>query len=368
MTDAPGLQTAPGRRDPPTRAARYDDVWAFVALHAAFRRARRAKRGKGDEPRFYFELEHRLLALSDALRTRTFVPEPYRYFRIAHPKRRLVSEASFRDRIVHHSLVAALEPAFEAQFIPFSYACRRGKGTHASLLRARRLARRHPYFLRLDIARYFDRIRHADVLALTHARCPDPGIAWLSSQLLTHAGVPHIDPTLGRGLPIGNLTSQFWANVILDPVDQRVHRGLGVGPYQRYMDDILVLGPTKRYLWSIARDIEAIVTGELGLALKHTVTQVAPVTQGIPWLGFRVFPGTVRIQAEGRKRFGRKIAASMARAASGDEAVEAGRAASICTHLDAGDCRALRRAIVAEAQRRLDDVGPDGKLPPDNGS
>ncbi len=341
--------------------ARYEDVWRFGALHAAFRRARRAKRGKGDEPRFYFELEARLLALSDALRARTFVPDPYRYFRIPHPKRRLVSEASFRDRIVHHSLVAALEPSFETRFIPFSYACRRGKGAHGALVRAQRLARRHPFFLRLDITRYFDRIRHADVLALTHARCPDEGIAWLAGQLLVHAGVPHIDPSLGRGLPIGNLTSQFWANVVLDPVDQLVHRALGVGPYQRYMDDILVLGPSKRYLWAIAREVEAMVTGQLGLALKRSVTQVAPVTEGIPWLGFRVFPGLIRIQAEGRRRFGRKIAASMARAAASDEAEEAevGRATSLCAHLDAGSCRALRRAIVADAQRRLDSRASD---------
>ena len=138
----------------------YGDAHAFGALLAAFHRARRAKRGKGGEPAFYRDLEANLLELSEALRERRWRPDPYRFFVVRHTKERLVAEASFRDRVVHHALVGALEPAFEARFVSSSYACRKGKGVHAALERARRLAQRHRYFLRLDVQSYFASIDH----------------------------------------------------------------------------------------------------------------------------------------------------------------------------------------------------------------
>ena len=111
----------------------YEAVWRFESLLRAFKRARRAKRGRGGEPAFFRELETNLLCLSADLRDRTFRPDPLRFFTLWNKKERVVSEASFRDRVVHHSLVAALEPMFEARFIRHSYACRKGKGQHAAL-------------------------------------------------------------------------------------------------------------------------------------------------------------------------------------------------------------------------------------------
>jgi len=186
----------------------YDDVHGFSPLLRAFRRARRAKRGKGAEPAFYCDLEAELLELSEALRTYRYCPDPYRYFRLRNTKERLVSEASFRDRVVHHSLVAAQEVLFESRFIDHSYACRKGKGVHAAVRRVHRLAKHNRYALRLDVRKYFDHLDHGVLQSLLARRIDDAGILWLTDTILAHACVPSVPFSERRGIPIGNLTSQ----------------------------------------------------------------------------------------------------------------------------------------------------------------
>ena len=255
--------------------AGYAAVYRFAALHRAFRRARRTKRGRGGEPAFYRDLEDNLLALSDALRTRTFRPDPYRYFRLRGHKDRVVAEASFRDRVVHHALVATLEPSFEARFIRHSYACRKGRGVHAALRTAQRLARRLPYFLKMDVRKYFDRVHHTTLLERLASVVRSPGSLWLCETLLDGAGVPGVPAGERRGLPIGNLTSQFWANVYLDPLDHHVRDDLGFTAYARFMDDILVLAHRKEALWEACAAIRAYAHEHLGLTMKDEVTTVA---------------------------------------------------------------------------------------------
>lgn len=328
---------------PPT----YEDVWRFDSLLAAFHRARRAKRGSGGEPAFYRDLEENLLRLSAELRDRTYRPDPYRFFTLWNKKERVVSEASFRDRVVHHSLVAATEPVFEARFIRHSYACRKGKGQHAAVDVVRRMSRVLPYFLKMDLRKYFDRVSH-DVLAgiLADAEL-DAGTLWLCRTLLDGARVPGTEP--GRGLPIGNLTSQVWANVYLDLLDRHVTAGLRHGAWVRYMDDMAAFAHRKEALWRLAAEVRRFCEGVLRLEVKDEATVVAPVSEGVPWLGFRVYPGVVRVDSEGRRRFQRKVAASVRRAAEGPdaEAAEADRAGSLCGHVRLAASLALRRATLA---------------------
>ena len=331
---------------PPT----YEDVWRFESLLRAFQRARRAKRGRGGEPAFYRDLEGNILRLSAELRDRTFRPDPYRFFTLWNKKERMVSEASFRDRVVHHSLVAALEPTFEARFIRHSYACRKGKGQHVAVQEARRLAGEFPYFLKMDVRHYFDCVSH-NVLVGILAGCGfDDGTLWLCRTLLANAAVPGLDA--GRGLPIGNLTSQVWANVYLDTLDHHVRDELGVGAYLRYMDDTVAFGHGKESLWLLAADVARFCRERLGLELKAEATVVAPVTEGVPWLGFRVFPGLVRVDGAGRRRFQKKLGASWRRAALSavTEDAEVSRGASLCGHLFQADSCELRRSTL----RRLD--------------
>ena len=335
---------------PPT----YADVYAFPSLLAAFRRARRAKRGKGGEPAFYLHLEENLLRLSEQLRDRRFRPDPYRYFPLRTPKRRVVSEASFRDRIVHHSLVGALEPVFEEGFIDGSYACRKDKGTHLAIRHAQSAARRFPFFLKLDFEKYFDSIRHDVLHDLLRARVSDDGILWLCDVLMEQAQVPGIDRGERRGLPIGNLTSQFWANVYLDPVDHLALGLPGVAVYCRFMDDLLLLGEDKASLWRALDEISGFAHSRLRLRLKPSATRVAPVSEGIPWLGLRVFPGTVRLNHASKVRFVRKLAESMdaAEAVPWDDRFEVPRAASLCGHVSHANTRGLRCSVVGRRLHR----------------
>jgi hypothetical protein len=328
---------------------RFLDVYSFPSLLAAFHRARRAKRGKGQEPAFYLDLEGNLLRLSDELRTRAYRPDPYRYFTLRTTKERVVSEASFRDRIVHHSLVAALEPVFEDRFIETSYACRKGKGTDAALARAQEEARRCHYFLKLDVSKYFDSIRHDVLLELLSQEIEDEGILWLCGVLMRQACVPGVDPDEHRGLPIGNLTSQFWANVYLDPVDHLVVGLPGVHAYLRYMDDQLLFGDDKEALWAAEEFIRTYAADRLCLTIKDRATVLAPVSEGMPWLGFRVYPGLVRLAQPSKVRFMRKLQTSVDQAAASvlaDEG-EVSRSASLCGHVAHANTRSLRRSILA---------------------
>ena len=340
---------------PPT----FEDAWRFDSLLAAFRRARRAKRGKGEEPVFYRDLETNLLRLSDELRNLEYRPRPYRYFRLWNKKERMVSEAAFRDRVVHHSLVAAIEPTFEEVFIRHSYACRKGKGTHLALREASRMARAFPYFLKLDIRRYFDHVSHDVLLDLLSRKVADRDLLWLCEVFLAHTDAPAASGER-RGLPIGNLTSQFWANVYLDPLDHLVRDDLGCGAYLRYMDDMVLFDRRKERLWLLAAEVGSFCREVLRLDLKDEVTRVAPVSEGIPWLGFRVYPGTRRLDAAGRRRFVKKLRASWKTAVkaypggSTEQDTERDRAASLCGHLCAGSTHGFRRSVVA----RLDDTTP----------
>ena len=341
-------ETSAARTQGPT----YHDVFSFSSLLAAFRKARRAKRGKGGEPEFYLHLEENLLRLSEQLRDRTFRPDPYRYFPLRTPKNRVVSEASFRDRIVHHSLVGALEPIFERRFVGTSYACRKDKGVHLALKDARTGARRFPFFLKLDFEKYFDSIRHEVLCAMLRRHVSDAGILWLCELLMKEARVPGVEQGERRGLPIGNLTSQFWANVYLDPLDHFAGGLPGVCAYHRYMDDLLLLARDKKILWRALDGISDFAHQRLHLELKASATMVAPVTEGIPWLGFRVFPGTVRLNHLSKVRFLRRIGASMEAAAESpwDEGDQLPRAATHCGHVAHANTRQLRRSVM---RRRL---------------
>lgn len=327
---------------------RYEDVYALPALLGAWRRARRAHRHQDEEVAFWFALEEHLLALSEALAARSWTPDPYRYFTLRVPKPRVVSAASFRDRVVHHALVGALEPVWEARFIDATFACRRGKGTHAALRWVHAATRRYRYALRLDITRYFENVRHEVLLNQLAAHVPDAGIGWLCATLLEHARVPGVEPAAQRGMPIGNLTSQFWGNVALHEVDHTMTALLGdAGCWARYMDDMVALADDKALLWEVVAAARLHIEQGLGLRLKAAATRVLPVSEGVPWLGWRVFPGLLRLDPAGRRRLARHLRRARRAVDTPYEAQEAARAASVCGHARQGHTTALRRQLLS---------------------
>jgi formylglycine-generating enzyme required for sulfatase activity len=226
------------------------------------------------------------------------------------PKRRKISAAPFRDRVVHHALCNVIEPRFERLFIADSYANRTGKGTHRAIDRLQQFAQRHRYVLRADIVKHFPSIDH-QILRATLARVvPEADLMALIDRIIASgAGVlddeyamtyfPGDDLLAAcrpRGLPIGNLTSQFWSNCYLHPFDQFVTRELRCAAYLRYVDDFALFSDSKCELWAWKRAITERLA-RLRLIIHERPAQVLPVENGIPWLGFVVFPTHRRVKA-----------------------------------------------------------------------
>ena len=251
----------------------------------------------------------------------TYRPGPYRSFHVHEPKRRVVSAAPFRDRVVHHALVSVLEPIFERRFTFDSFACRKGKGSHAAVDRGHAYARRFPYFLAADVVRFFPSIDHA-ILLETVARVMlcrrtldllerilDGGKDVLKGEFpgTLFSGDDLFALCRPRGLPIGNLTSQFLANVFLDPLDHFVRETLRIPGYVRYADDLRLFADSKEELHEARGEIEGFLGGRR-LVLHGRKTVVAPTAAGVPFLGFVFFPdGRRRLARDGVRRFRRRL-------------------------------------------------------------
>jgi retron-type reverse transcriptase len=280
--------------------------WENLLL--AFRRAAKGKRGRPNVAAFEYRLEENLLELQEELCTRTYRTRPYTSFYIHEPKRRLISAAPFRDRVVHHALCNLIEPIVERTFMADSFANRVGKGTHRALERVQKLARRFPYVLQCDIRQFFPSIDHAILRDILAVKIGDSGILWLIDRILESGiGVLKADYEMvyfpgddlfavnrARGLPIGNLTSQFWANCYLNPFDHFVKRELRCPGYVRYVDDFLLFGKEKAALWGWKKAIRRRLV-RLRLTI-HRGVHLRPVEEGIPFLGFVIYPDRRRLK------------------------------------------------------------------------
>jgi retron-type reverse transcriptase len=280
----------------------YENICSWGNLLIAHREAARGKRGRRAAADFEYNLADNLLALQQELMCRTYQPGAYNSFIIHDPKLRLISAAPFRDRVVHHALCNVTETIFEISFSGSSYANRVGKGTHRALDRAQVLARRFSYVFQFDVEQFFPRLDHLVLREILNRKIKDPDVLWLVDQILeSGAGIrAEISATWEvkkesgrgtmrpRGLPIGNLTSQFWANCYLNAFDHFVQRELGCRGYVRYVDDGLVFADDKSLLWAWR---EAILDrlGKLRLTI-HPGAHPRPTREGFPFLGFVVYP------------------------------------------------------------------------------
>jgi hypothetical protein len=287
----------------------YDQICAFDNLYAAFRAARKGKRSHPAVAAFEFNLESELIELRRQLLGHTYRPGPYHSFWIHDPKRRLISAAPFRDRVVHHALCQVIEPIFERRFSGDSYANRVDKGTHRALDRCTQFLRRFKYVMPLDVVQYFPSVDHALLRRILARAIRDAEtLALIDVILQSGAGVltDAYDPVWfpgddllavlrPRGLPIGNLTSQFWANVYLNEFDQVARRRLGVRGYLRYVDDMLFFADDIAQLreWH-ARAVAFMAA--LRLTVHQVQAQPRPVTEGVPFLGFHVYPDHRRLK------------------------------------------------------------------------
>lgn len=288
----------------------YPRIYDFQNLYAAYLKARRGKRYQQEVLCFSANLEEELIALQNELIWKTYRTGPYRYFYVHDPKKRLVAALPFRDRVVHHALCNVIEPIFEKRFIADSFACRVGKGTHRGADRVTEFLRSAQrmwgmvFCLKGDVAQYFASVNHhilMGILARTIA-CRDT--LWLMKEILASGAAPDDpDPV---GIPIGNLTSQLWANVYLNELDQFVKHVLRARFYVRYMDDFILLAGDKPTLWGWRREIEGFLEANLRLRL-NSKTDIFPISRGIDFLGYRIWPTHRLLRKASVKRMRRAL-------------------------------------------------------------
>ena len=339
----------------------YSEITSFENLYRAFKRAARGKRSQPNVATFEFDLEANLFRLQEELQTMSYHHGPYDSFYISDPKHRLISAAPFRDRVVHHALVRVIEPIFERSFIGDSYANRVGKGTHAALDRCQEFAQRYRYVLQCDLRQFFPSIDHAILRAALARKLADRDVLWLSDRILeSGAGVlsheydmvyfPGDDLLAAarpRGLPIGNLTSQFWANCYLNPFDHFVKRELRCPAYLRYVDDFLLFSDDKRRLWDWRQAICDYAAG-LRLSLHERQSTVYPTSTGIPFLGFRLYPTHRRLKRANGVAFARRLQRHCDAVAQGELSYEdlCHRIQGWIAHAAHGNTYRLRRSLL----------------------
>jgi len=338
----------------------WEKVVAWDNLLRAYGKARRGKRGQAAVLDFGLNLEWELADIRRDLLEQTYRPGGFRQFQVRDRKLRLISAAPFRDRVVHHALMNVMEPLIDRRFIFDSYASRRGKGVHAAVRRYQAWARRYRYALKVDVQRYFDSIDHRLLEEKLARHLGDPEVLWLFGCIIDHSPLPispHVVGAPGEdlvdrmlrpcGLPLGNLTSQFLGNLYLNDLDHYMKETVRVPAYLRYVDDCVLLADSKKQLWSWCEALEQWLAQER-LGIHPAKRNVFRVAGGEDILGYRVFPGFIRLSRASGYRFRRQLRSLARGYGSGRierEAIDA-RVAGWIGHARQADSLGLRQAIL----------------------
>jgi len=329
----------------------FPQIYDFETLYRAYLKARRGKQSNPDVLRFERNLEGELIQLQNELIWGQYETGPYRIFHVYEPKKRVAAALPFRDRVVHHALVGVLEPIWEARFIHHSYACRTGRGMHKGADQAqqwlREVQRTHgrAYVLKADIAAYFASIDTERLLELIAKRVACDRTLELCAQIMG---------SWSPGLPIGNLTSQLWANIYLHHLDEHVKHDLRERRYMRYMDDWIIVHHDKAHLHSRWQHLEGWLGRELGLRLNRK-TQVFPVDgnhgRALDFLGYRIWTTHRKVRKDSVGRMTKRLRWLMKRWEAG--AIEWERiSASIkswVAHASHANSYQVRRDVLAKA-------------------
>ncbi len=292
----------------------YPEIYSFENLHAAYLRARRGKRNRIEVQRFELDLEGNLIQLQNELIWDMYQTGRYHRFIVNEPKERIVAALPFRDRVLQHSLVSVIEPIWERRFISDSYACRPNKGTHRGADRAEEMLRQvkrqygRVFVLKADISKFFYSIDHGVMKSLIRRRTRCRRTLALIDSIIDSTATP--GETCPVGLPIGNLTSQLFANVYLHELDEFVKHVLREKSYVRYMDDFLIVHHDKAHLHRIRARIEWFLWDRLRLR-TNAKTQVFPVGErhgrAVDFLGYRIWTTHRRIRKSSISRITRTL-------------------------------------------------------------
>ncbi len=270
-------------------------------LRLAFWKASKGLRDRPGVIEFGRRLDQFVGEARNELLEGAYSPGPYRAFEIRDPKPRWIHAPAFRDRVIHHAILNVCESTFEKGHISDTFACRKGRGRLKAIRRAERFCRRQDWFLKLDVRKYFDSIDHGILTRILETRFKDRGVLAIFRRILASY---QTEP--GKGLPIGSLTSQHFANLYLAPLDRFVKEELRIRGYVRYMDDMLILGDTSAALASIRQAVRGFALEALGLEFKPSVW-INRTSLGVDFLGYRVGRGSTRLTSDGCYRLRRAV-------------------------------------------------------------
>jgi len=296
----------------------WEQIVTWPNLVLAAQKAQRGKRTRHDVLNFNFRLEEELLALQEELTEQTYLPGPFHVHWITRPKLRQISAAPYRDRVVHHALMNVLEPILERHFHPHSFACRKGKGTHAAANHLQALMRRYRYALQCDIRKFFPSVDHELLKADFRRLIRDKRTLALMDFIVDHSNEQEATVSWfagddlwtplerRRGLPLGNLTSQWFANWFLTGLDHQVTGPLGIAGHVRYCDDFVLLDDDRERLKDAALAVSSWLAVKR-LLLHEERLRVGPVAAGLAFVGFRVWPTHRVLKKENVRGFRRRL-------------------------------------------------------------
>lgn len=292
----------------------YQLIIAPENLFAAWRVFKSDKRNRPDVANFEHYLEENIFQLHRDLREKTYRHGPYCGFWIRDPKLRRIHKATVRDRVLHHAIFNILNPVFERTFIQTSFSCRIGKGTHKGMQKVAEMLRqesrnntRSCHALKCDVRKFFDSVDHTVLLGLLGRKIKDADTMGLLTEIVESFVSTPRSLFEAKGVPIGNLTSQLFANIYMNELDQFVKHELKVKHYARYTDDFVIVSSDREYLSELIEPIQRFLNERLQLALHPKKVSIRPYHQGIDFLGYVVLPYHIVVRTKTRHRVFRKL-------------------------------------------------------------
>lgn len=289
----------------------YSQVISIENLFQAWNGFKKGKRNKKDVQFFERNLEDNLFKLYNQLLNKTYNHSNYTAFNIYDPKFRHIHKAMVKDRIVHHALVSIIEPLFDKTFVYDSYSCRKGKGLHRAMKRlflfTRKVSKNYTdscFILKLDIKKFFATVDHQILMGLLQRKIHDQDLRWLLSNIIESF---HSEYGIGKGIPIGNLTSQIFANVYLDKLDKFVKEDLSIKYYIRYADDFAIPAKDSVLLDNLVLKINNFLQTELKLSLHKDKIIIRKLSQGIDFLGYIILPHYILPRTKTKRRIFKKL-------------------------------------------------------------
>jgi len=352
---------------------RWGNLWHKVVdfdnLLTAYQKAKKGKSHRDEVALFSLNLEKALFTLQMHLTQGVYRPSEYRLFTIYDRKPRLIAAAPFRDRVVHHAVMNIIEPLLDRRFIDDCYACRSGKGVHAAVDRYQYYAQRYTYVLKLDIQKYFPSIVHQQLKLMLRRRLKDVDLLLLLDRIIDSSPcyaselkkftekVDKDADNIRRGIPIGNLTSQFFANLYLDEFDHWLKETCKVKGYIRYVDDLFIFADNKNELWRRLGDTQNYLS-TIGLLIHPAKIKLVPSRLKVDVLGYQLSPDRRWLRNDNGYRMRRKLLCMAQGFALGkldwDDIHPSMR--SWIGHAQHGETNGLRKAMFSPVQFKREQV------------